>query len=85
MKKSPYFLALGGALALGAALLLPRESQGQAADSTDPALTQALVEIGAQQVIIAENQAKLDEKLALVAEDVRIGKIFVGRGGGKVK
>lgn len=85
MNKPPYLLALGGALALAGAVLLPRESSGQAAAADDPALTKLLGELVAQQIVIAENHGKIDEKLALIAEDVRIARIFVGRGGGKAK
>ena len=83
MKTKPLFAALCGAAAL-LALLVPDRSSGQAA-SDDAALTAVLTEIVAQQATIAENQAKIDEKIAAIAEDIRIAKIYVGRGGGKAK
>ncbi len=85
MKKPPIFLAITGVLALGGAMLLPQRSSGQAAAEGDPALTNMLAEVTAQQIVIAENQAKIDEKLAGLSEDVRVARIFVGRGGGKTK
>jgi hypothetical protein len=85
MKKPPILLALTGAAALVGALLLPQPSSGQSADATDPAFVQLITEIAAQQTAIIENHAKLDEKIATITEDVRVARIFVGRGGGKAK
>jgi len=39
-----------------------------------------LQEVLAQQKTIADNQAKIDEKLAAVAENIRQAKIYVTRG-----
>jgi RsiW-degrading membrane proteinase PrsW (M82 family) len=66
------------ALALG-----PRSSLGQAA-ADDALLAPLIEEIAKQQTQVVENQAKIDEKLAGIAEDLRLARIFVGRGGGKV-
>jgi len=38
-------------------------------------------EVQSQQVRIADNQTKIDTKLAEVAEAVRVARIFAGRGG----
>lgn len=38
-------------------------------------------EIQTQQATIAENQAKIDEKLAAVAEAIRVARIYASRGG----
>jgi hypothetical protein len=38
-------------------------------------------EIQAQQASIAENQAKIDAKLAALAEGIRIARIYSSRGG----
>ena len=38
-------------------------------------------EIQTQQATIAENQAKIDEKLAAVAEAIRVARIYSSRGG----
>ena len=85
MKPKPIALTLLGAIALFAGLALPRESVGQAATTDDPQLAQALVEVAAQQTVIAENQTKIDEKVAAIAEEVRVARIFAGRTGGKTK
>ena len=37
-------------------------------------------EITKQQATIADNQTKIDEKLAAIGEDIRVGRIYVGRG-----
>ena len=85
MKRPPMLLALTGAAALAGALLLPQPSSGQSPATGDAALAQILTEITAQQATLADNHTKIDEKLAAIAEDVRIARIFVGRGGGKAK
>lgn len=72
---------LTGALAIG---LTSAPSQGQAGGE-DPQLTALVDEVAKQQAAIVDNQAKIDEKLAVIAEDVRVARIFVGRGGGKTK
>jgi hypothetical protein len=38
-------------------------------------------EIQTQQATIAENRAKIDEKLAAVAEAIRVARIYSSRGG----
>ncbi len=85
MKRSPMLFALTGVCALTGALLLPQPSSGQAPASGDDALAQMLTEVVTQQTTIHENQTKIDEKIAVIAEDIRIARIFVGRGGGKAK
>ena len=40
-------------------------------------------EVQNQQVAIAENQAKIDAKLATIAESLRVARIYSTRGGGK--
>lgn len=85
MKRSPIFLALIGGAALLGALLLPHPSSGQAPATNDAAITQLIAEVTAQQATILDNHKLIDEKLAAISEDVRVARIFVGRGGGKVK
>lgn len=84
MKPKRLALTLFGIAALGSAMLLPRESVGQSG-AEDAALQQLLAELSAQQAIIAENQSKIDAKVAAVAEEVRVARIFAGRAGGKTK
>jgi hypothetical protein len=71
----PYLATLGTVLLL--VLGLPNPSNGQSGD--DPAVTELLKEVTAQQSTIAENQAKIDEKLAAVAEQVRQARLFAAR------
>ena len=85
MKKPPVILALGGALALSGALLLPPQSSGQAPPEPDPETSKLCAEITAQQAILGENQAKMDEIIAAISENVRLARIFAARGGGKAK
>ena len=66
-----------------AAGLAPRPSLGQAGGD-DPLLAPLIEEITKQQATIVENQTQIDAKLAVIAEDLRVARIFVGRGGGKV-
>jgi hypothetical protein len=35
--------------------------------------------------VIVENQVKIETKLAAAAEDIRVARIFIARGGGKAK
>ncbi|MGI9088967.1 MAG: hypothetical protein ACR2HH_14700 [Chthoniobacterales bacterium] len=44
-------------------------------------LTPLIKEIQDQQIAIAQNQAKIDEKLVTVAEAVRVARIYASRGG----
>jgi hypothetical protein len=47
----------------------------------DQQLLAVIKEIQAQQVTMAENQAKIEAKLATVGEAVRIARIYSSRGG----
>jgi hypothetical protein len=85
MKPKPIALTILGAIALFAGLALPRESVGQAAANEEAQVAQALLDVAAQQTVILENQAKIDEKVAAVAEEIRVARIFAGRTGGKTK
>lgn len=77
------FAALGAA-ALAGVLLMPAPSSGQA-DGGDAVMSGLLNDLAAEQVTIADNQTKIDAKLAEIAENVRVARIFVSRGGGKVR
>lgn len=44
-------------------------------------LNALIKEVQAQQTAIAENQAKIDEKLATLGETIREARIFSSRGG----
>jgi hypothetical protein len=73
-------------LALIVILSLALFVSGPAAEAPDahqaPAQVLALIkEVQGQQALIVDNQAKIDEKLALVAEAIRVARIYSGRGG----
>lgn len=40
-------------------------------------------EVRGQQITIAENQAKMEAKMATIAESLRVARIFSSRSGGK--
>lgn len=64
-----------------AAALIPPVTRGQA--GADNAVPAALIdEITRQQTEIVTNQTKIDEKLAIIGENIRLARIFVSRGGG---
>lgn len=42
-----------------------------------------LAEIRAQQVVLQQNQEKIDARMAAIAEQLRQARIFVSRGGSK--
>lgn len=67
-----------------AILSLALVAKMNAADAVPPSEQQLLAvikEIQAQQALIAENQAKIDAKLATVGEAVRLARIYSSRGG----
>lgn len=78
MKPKSTILTLAGCAVLAAAVLLPVESAGQA-ETDDAKIQQLLGEIATQQKTLAENQAKAEEKVAAIAEEVRLARIFAGR------
>ena len=82
MNSKPLWLA-ALALAAGAGLFFAPPVQGQAAGE-DPAVTSLLGEVGAQQALLAENQAKIEARVASLGENVRLARIYAGRTGGKV-
>jgi hypothetical protein len=51
------------------------------APAADQAIAAAMKEVQTQQAQIAENQGKIDEKLAVLAEAVRVARIYSSRGG----
>ena len=86
MKTQPIFLAMVCAGGIALSLLLPVLSTGQTVSTGQPgnnfkALAALLLEVQAQQKTIADNQAKMDEKIAATAENIRQARIYVSRGG----
>jgi hypothetical protein len=77
---NPKSLAVA-ALAVAAmvvALLAPPRSIGQAAGD-DAALAALVSEVTVQQATLADNQAKIDAKLATIGENIRQARIYSGR------
>lgn len=85
MKPKSVLFTLVGCAVVFAAAMLPRESSGQAGNSDEALVQQALAEAIAQQKLLTENQAKIDDKIGLIAEEIRIARIYAGRTGGKTK
>ncbi len=83
MNAKPLLVTALGVAVLAGVVFSPTKSSGQAA-TDDAALTALLNDVTAQQATLADNQTKIDAKLATVAENLRIARIFVSRGGGKV-
>jgi hypothetical protein len=62
------------------ALLAASASRGQAPEANDEKLLALVKEVQAQQTQIAENQGKIEAKLAEIAETIRVARIFTSRG-----
>jgi len=58
-------------------------AQAPAPNPQEQQILSMIKEVQAQQQAIAENQAKIEAKLATVSESLRIAKIYSVRGGGK--
>jgi hypothetical protein len=81
MKTPKPFLPLGiGAALLFCALNSPQSSSGQA-PGDEQAIAQIVAEIAAQQAKMEANQQVIDQKLAVIEENMRLARIFVSRGG----
>lgn len=60
---------------------VPAFLTAQPAPAEDPQVLAALKEIQAQQLQIADNQAKIEAKMATIAEAVRVARIYASRAG----
>jgi hypothetical protein len=78
MKK--HFLGLFCLFVIGIALVWPTLAQ----DAT-PQLLAAVNSLKQQHAEIADNQGKLDQKIAEVGETIRVARLFMSRAGGKHK
>ena len=83
MKPQPAICTALAAAALLAVTVFPQSSNGQAGAGDEALLGQLLVEVTAQHKILADNQTKIEEKIALIGEEIRISRIYAGRTGGK--
>ena len=79
MNAKSFFVPALGVSALLSVLLAPMPSKGEPG-TEDAALTALVGEVATQQAAIFENQTKIDAKLAIIAENVRLARIFVSRG-----
>ncbi len=67
---------------LGALALFATSIGAQSTAPEDPKRVEALIkEIQAQQLVVADNQAKIDAKLVTLAEAIRVARIYASRGG----
>jgi hypothetical protein len=97
MKQPRKYLIAGlGAAIFAAVVALPQNLNGQAAAPVPPvapaaaaaaaadaeAVAAIITEITDQQTKLAANQKLIDEKLAAIAENLRLAKLFVSRAGG---
>lgn len=84
--KQPYKLLIAGfcAVAFAVAALCPQTLKAQAEDEQQQ-IAKLVSEISQQQTQIVANQKLIDDKVAVVAESLRVAKIFVSRGGGASK
>ncbi len=74
MKKNYLHPLLCGLVLLGTSAAVHAEPDATAAVAQEVLL---------QQKVIADNQSKIDTKLAEIAEDLRVARIFVSRAGGR--
>jgi hypothetical protein len=82
MKSKITLFALIAALTTPFVLLTPARSQSQA-DELPPQVLSLLNEVQQQQAAIVANQDQIDAKIATIAEEVRLARIFVSRAGAK--
>jgi protein involved in ribonucleotide reduction len=82
MKSKITLCALIAALMMPFVLLTPARSQSQA-DELPPQVLSLLNEVQQQQAAIVASQDQIDAKIATIAEEVRLARIFVSRAGAK--
>ncbi|HVF71435.1 MAG TPA: hypothetical protein VM940_07480 [Chthoniobacterales bacterium] len=78
MKTLPSLLT---ALVLGAVASASAAEPAKENEREQQQLVAAAKEVQAQQAAIADNQAKIDAKLAIIAEAMRQARIYASRGG----
>jgi len=83
MKSKRFLCTAGAAFAVCAMCAVPQASNGQAGRNEEQLAAVLLGEIVAQQKLVGDNQTKIEEKVALIAEEVRLARIYSGRSGGK--
>jgi len=78
MKRLPFLTAFCSLALLVAA---PAAEAPSAAQQQEQEVLAIAKEVQSQQVLIAENQAKMDAKIATITEALRVARIFSSRGG----
>jgi ABC-type transporter MlaC component len=78
MKRLPALTAFFSLVLLMAA---PAAEAPSASQQQEQQILAVVKEVQNQQVAIAENQAKIDAKLATIAEYLRVARIYSSRGG----
>jgi hypothetical protein len=78
MNPKSFPVALIAAVVFMGALWAPTPSGGQTGEEINT--IQLLTDVTTQQAAIADNQAKIDAKLASIGENIRQARIFAGRG-----
>ena len=68
-----------------AAAPAPAAARVAVAPAEDPATLALAAEVLQQQAKIVENQRLIDEKLANIAEELRLARIFASRAGGNAR
>jgi hypothetical protein len=78
MKRLP---ALAAFFSLALLMSAPGAEAPSASQQQEQQVLAVAKEVQSQQVAIAENQAKIDAKLATIAEYLRVARIYSSRGG----
>ncbi len=77
-----YLLPMKKWILCGALIFLTTLAEAQSPAPGDQKQVEALLRtVQAQQLQIAQNQVKIDAKLATLAESIRVAKIYASRGG----
>ena len=83
MKRFPALTAFCSLTLLVALSVAPAAEAPSASQQQVEQVLALAKEVQLQQVAIADNQAKIDAKLATIAESIRVARIFATRTGGK--
>ncbi|MEY2488749.1 MAG: hypothetical protein QOC70_691 [Verrucomicrobiota bacterium] len=78
MKRLPALIAF---FSLALLVTAPGTEAPSANQQQEQQVLAVVKEVQTQQVAIAENQAKIDAKLATIAEYLRLARIYASRGG----
>jgi hypothetical protein len=82
MKRLPALSIFCSAVLLGSSFIAPAAEAPSLAQQAEQVLA-VVREVQVQHLAIAENQAKMDAKLATIAENIRLARIYANRAGGK--